>query len=144
MDYFDAKFWRKSDQSARLDALLEVGLGGLRIAAQHGFSTAFLRYFAVVQDTGTACGLAYAEARPVTVADVAHSTVFTQPDTVTMMLNADVSAVISVPMCGPSGHLVGVLSAHYPRPNRITERDRRVLSLLSASAAHRLTDHHDG
>ncbi|TWP52682.1 GAF domain-containing protein [Lentzea tibetensis] len=56
--------------------LFDRGLGGLRIAAQHGFSRPFLDFFELVADDGSACGEAMARNRVVVVPDVQRSPIF--------------------------------------------------------------------
>jgi len=50
--------------------IVDPATGALRIAVHHGFSAAFLEYFAVVGDDGSACGRAATGLSPTVIADV--------------------------------------------------------------------------
>jgi GAF domain-containing protein len=91
--------------------------GSLRIAAQAGFSDEFLEYFAVVSnDDPSACGRAARQLEQTVIADVD-----TDPRYAPLRGIAAASgyrAVQSTPLVDLHGHLVGMLSTHYPCPYR--------------------------
>jgi len=112
--------------------ILDPASGSLRIAAQAGFSEEFLEYFAVVNDDGSACGRAAQELAQTVIADVKTDPRFAPHRDI-----ADASgfrAVHSTPLLDLRGHLVGVLSMHYPKPycppNRDLELIRRFGKLI--------------
>lgn len=90
--------------------------GNLQIAAHHGFSAEFLEYFAVVDDTGSACGRAELARAPTVVADVRADPAFAPYREIAAA--SGFCAVQSTPLIGPAGRVVGMLSTHYPRPCR--------------------------
>lgn len=91
--------------------------GSLRIAAQAGFSDEFLEYFAVVNnDDPSACGRAARQLEQTVITDVD-----TDPRYAPLRGIAAASgyrAVQSTPLVDLRGHLVGMLSTHYPCPYR--------------------------
>jgi GAF domain-containing protein len=154
--FFDADFCIAGDRPAMMTALLAAALrfgrasmgnvqlldaesGGLRIAAQQGFGPEFMSHFALVDDDRSACGLAMLHARAVHVHDVAHSPVFGDEAGRTAMLEAGARAVRSIPMVGPDGAVMGVLSVHYSRPHDPAEAEQRILTTLAEAAVRRLT-----
>jgi hypothetical protein len=154
--FFDADFCLVSDRTAMTGALLAAALrfsraqmgnvqlfdaetGGLRIVAQQGFGPEFLRYFARVDDDRSACGVALIQARTVQVHDISQSKVFDVGPTVGVLLDAGVRAVRSIPLTGPGGEMLGVLSVHYARPHDPGATEQRLLAALADAAVRRLT-----
>lgn len=114
--------------------LVDGRSGALRLAAQHGFPTRFLDFFATVHASHpTACAMALATGRPVFVDDVARSPVFAR-ETLEPMLDAGSRAVYSYPLRTSDG-TVGVLSFHHSRP---MSRDGGAV-LVAHSAAEALS-----
>jgi len=152
--FFDADFCLTRDRAEMLGALLDAAVsvtraelgnvqlvgasGELTIAAQRGFESEFLDHFAVVDDTGSACGLAMARAQVVHVPDVARSQVFGAGRSRTVLLDAGVRAVRSIPLIGPDGARLGVFSVHYRRPHEPGAAEQRILTALADSAVRRL------
>ncbi len=87
----------------------------LRIIAQRGFGQEFLRFFAVVHGNGS-CGSAAQARSRIVVEDVRSDDIFRGNESGEMLLRANVLAVQSTPLIGPSGQLAGVVSTHYRRP----------------------------
>jgi GAF domain-containing protein len=88
--------------------------GSLTIAAQAGFSDEFLEYFAIVDDDGSACGRAARELSQVVIADVNTDARYAPHRAIAAA--SGYRAVQSTPLVDGHGHLVGMLSTHYPRP----------------------------
>lgn len=88
----------------------------LRIAAQQGFERPFLRFFAIVDDTSSACGTALQSGSLVWVPDVTRSPIFAGTTAQEVMLDAGSHAVASMPIRAPDGHLIAMISAHYDAP----------------------------
>ena len=109
-------------------------LRALRIEAQLGFEGRFLDFFNRVHSGEYACGTALQTGKRVIIEDVTDSPVF-RADSLEVMLDARARAVQSTPISGSSGHLLGVLSTHYHRCRRPSERDERFLDLLARRAA---------
>lgn len=99
--------------------LFNVRTGSLDIQAQNGFSDEFLNFFETVHFShGSACARAMRNRTTIVVEDVLADPMF--GSACTILLNAGVRAVQSVPLVSSSGAFIGVLSTHFPRPHRST------------------------
>jgi len=112
--------------------LVDPATGALRIAAQHGFGAEFLDYFAVVADDGSACGRAARRAAQVVIADVSTDPGFAPHRDIAAA--SGFRAVQSTPLTDASGHLVGMISTHYPRPVRLPGRELQIMARFGALA----------
>lgn len=110
--------------------------GTLTIAAQHGFGAEFLQYFAVVTDDGSACGRAARQCVQVVIADVSTDPGFAPHRE--MAAASGFRAVQSTPLIASDGHLVGMLSTHYPRPVALPDRELRIIGRFGALIGERL------
>jgi GAF domain-containing protein len=88
--------------------------GSLVLVLQTGFSDEFLKYFAVVNDDGSACGRAASRHAQTVIGDVNTDPGFAPHREIAAA--SRFRAVHSTPLVDQSGQLVGVLSTHYPRP----------------------------
>ncbi|MEI5101037.1 STAS domain-containing protein [Streptomyces sp. PmtG] len=104
--------------------------GLLRIVAQRGFHRPFLTYFESVADRETACGVAADDREPVFVEEVASSPIFLGTPALDVLADADVGAVLSVPVTSLDGALIGVVSVHEHRATRWTAERRAALTRL--------------
>jgi GAF domain-containing protein len=102
--------------------------GCLRIAAQAGFSDEFLEYFAVVKDDGSACWRAAQQLAQTVIADVNTDPGFAPHREIAAA--SGFRAVHSTPLVDLGGHLVGVLSTHYPLPYRPPDGDLALMRRL--------------
>lgn len=107
--------------------LLEPRRQSLRLVAHHGFSTEFLTFFNMVDDTSTACGSALERGTPVLIPDITASPVFARTLGLQVMLRAGSRAVASLPVRAPDGRVIAMISTHHPRATTWT--DRRILAL---------------
>lgn len=105
--------------------LADLGTGTLRIAGHRGFSAEFLEYFAVVDDSGSACGRAAQQRAQVVIADVRTDPGFAPHREIAAA--SGFRAVQSTPLTSLDGRLVGVLSTHYRQPAQMPERDLMIL-----------------
>lgn len=110
--------------------LFDRGLGGLRIAAQHGFEQPFLDFFELVADDGSACGEAMARNQVIVVPDVQHSPIF-DVTAKRIMLDAGALSVQSTPLINSSGQLIGVLSTHFDQPWEPTHGEQYLVHTLA-------------
>jgi GAF domain-containing protein len=108
--------------------IVDPASGSLRIAAQAGFSDEFLEYFAVVDDNGSACGRAARHLAQTVIVDVNTDPRFAPHREIAAA--AGFRAVNSTPLVDLRGHLVGVISAHYPRPYRPPDADLELMKRL--------------
>src|SRR5262249_56210960 len=107
----------------------EVGEGGVgegargvvRMGAQEGFGPEFMEYFAIVTDDKSACGRAAQQHAQVVIADVTTDPGFAPHRDIA--LASGFYAVQSTPLVNRAGHLVGMLSTHFPRPTTPPHRD---------------------
>lgn len=110
--------------------LADPATGTLRIAAQRGFGSDFLDYFAVVADDGSACGRAARRSAQVVIADV-----YTDPGFAPHRDIASASgfrAVVSTPLIDGSGSLVGMVSTHYPRPISLPDSELQIMARIGS------------
>jgi PAS domain S-box-containing protein len=115
--------------------LFERASGVLKIVAQRGFDDSFLEFFDTLHDGLAAYGSAMQLGERVIVEDVATSGIFVGTPAREVMLSAGARAVQSTPLFSRSGRLVGMLSTHYRKPHRPTERQLTLLDLLARQAA---------
>jgi GAF domain-containing protein len=108
---------------------------GLVLRAQRGFEPPFLDFFAYVDDSQSACGVALRDRRPVVVEDVTRSPIFAQTPGLAVMLGAGIRAVMSTPLIGNTGEVLGMLSVHYRRPHADLDSDLTGLQALASSIA---------
>ena len=116
--------------------LLEVRSGPLKMAAQRRFDQAFLDFFAEVKwEEPSACAAAIRQAGRVVVEDVSRSDIFRGQESLQVLLRAGVRAVQSAPLISSAGNLLGIISTHFARPHRFTERELLLIDLLARQAA---------
>lgn len=97
--------------------LLDTSDGSLKIAAERGFKSDFLSYFARVDaGHGTACGTALKSGARIVVPDVALDPLY-DAGSREAMLRARALSVQSTPIVSSSRTLLGVVSTHYRRTN---------------------------
>jgi PAS domain S-box-containing protein len=141
-----------SDQHSMLDEILTAArtitradmgnvqllneAGVLKIEAQQGFSQEFLDFFhSVPAGEGAACGTALGSGARIVVENVEESPIFSGQPSLTVLREAGVRAVQSTPMVTHGGVVVGMLSTHYRTPKQPSDRDLRLLDLLTRQAA---------
>lgn len=106
----------------------------LRIEAQLGFDSRFLEFFNCVHEGQAACGTALKTRSQVVVDDVTTSPIFAGSPSLEVMLDARSRAVQSTPIIGRTG-AVGILSTHYHRPVRPSDKDLQLLEVFAVRAA---------
>src|SRR5215813_11382841 len=117
--------------------LADPATGALRIAAQRGFGPEFMEYFAAVTDDGSACGRAAQQHAQVVITDVTTDPGFAPHREIA--LASGFRAVQSTPLVNRAGHLVGMLSTHYPRPTTPPRRDLQTVSSFGALVGESLS-----
>lgn len=110
--------------------LADPATGVLRIAAQRGFGTEFLEYFAVVADVGSACGRAARQGAQVAIADVSTDPGYAPHRDIARA--SGYRAVQSTPLTDTSGRLVGMLSTLYPHPVMLPARELQIMTRFGA------------
>ncbi|MGH7855061.1 MAG: PAS domain S-box protein, partial [Candidatus Binatia bacterium] len=100
----------------------------LKIVAQRGFDQAFLEYFQTVGvDANCPWGAALLCRERVVIGDLSQASEFAESAEFLRAYN--VVAVQSTPIYSQGGRLLGVLSTHFTRPYRPSEREMRLLDL---------------
>lgn len=111
----------------------------LRIVAQAGFGQTFLDHFAVVSaGDGSACGRAAAHHAQAVIPDVDADEDYAPHRGVAAASNF--RAVQSTPLVDADGHLVGMVSTHFPHPGAPSKRAlklTRIYGLLAGEALAR-------
>jgi hypothetical protein len=117
--------------------LADPATGTLRIVVQRGFGPEFAEYFAAVTDDGSACGRAARQHAQVVITDVTTDPGFAPHREIAMA--SGFRAVQSTPLVNQAGHLVGMVSTHYPRPITPPRRDLQTVSHFGTLAGERLS-----
>jgi hypothetical protein len=117
--------------------LADPATGELRIAAQRGFGPEFMEYFAAVTDDGSACGRAAQQHAQVVMSDVTTDPGFAPHQEIA--LASGFRAVQSTPLVNRAGHLVGMLSTHYPRPTTPPHGDLQIVSRFGVLVGENLS-----
>jgi len=122
--------------------LFNAQTSALIIAAQHGFEAPFLKFFEYVRDDGSACSAAMRAVERVIVEDITSSKIFAGQPSMDVLIDAGVRAVISTPLVGSTGNVLGMISTHFGEPHRPQERELRLMDLLARHAADYLERKH--
>ena len=115
--------------------ILDRATGELVIQVSHGFHHPFLEYFQRVHEGQAACGVALATGMRQLVEDTTSSEVFQHSPSLEALLDANVRAVISIPLVGHEGGVVGVISTHFEEPRRFAPAALHCLEFLARKAA---------
>ena len=101
--------------------IFDPATGSLKIVTQAGSGPEFLEYFAVVDDDASACGRAAQEGAQVVIVDVNADAGFARHREIAA--SAGFRAVQSTPLVDYAGRLIGMVSTHFRRPHRPSDRD---------------------
>jgi signal transduction histidine kinase/CheY-like chemotaxis protein len=116
--------------------LFDAGSNCLKIASQKGFQKPFLTFFSEVRaDEGSASGRALQSDKRVIVEDVTQSDIFAGRPSLDVLLRAGVRAVQVTPLISSAGKTLGMLSTHFNKPFRPSERELHFIDLLARLAA---------
>jgi hypothetical protein len=116
--------------------ILDPASGLLYIAEQRGFRQPFLDFFKTVHAGEAACGKALETCGRVIIEDVTESPIFCGTPALEVLLDAEVRAVQSTPLLGPSGAINGILSTHWPSPRRLSNGALSQLNVVAGIVAH--------
>lgn len=118
--------------------LHDATTGLLRIVAQQGFSDAFLEHFATVdRNEPSACGLALRAGERVIIEDVEQDPRCEVHRAIAA--REGYRAVQSTPICGHDGVAIGMLSTHFRKPHRPSDRELQLTDLYMRVAAELIT-----
>jgi hypothetical protein len=109
--------------------LVDPVTGSLRLVTHSGFGPGFLEYFAVVDDSHSACGRAASKGAQAVIADVNADPDFAPHRGIAAA--SGVRAVQSTPLADQAGRMVGMVSTHFRRPHRPAGLDLRIMVLLA-------------
>jgi PAS domain S-box-containing protein len=115
--------------------LVDEDSGVLRMAAHSGFDAWFLDFFDAVGDANSACGLALQTKQRVVVENINESEIFADKPLLSVMRDADVLAVQSLPLVSSTGTVLGIISTHFSTVHRPTEQELRLMDLLARQTA---------
>jgi PAS domain S-box-containing protein len=115
--------------------LLDPRSGKLTLVAHRGFDAPFLEFFEVVDDEGSACGVALQSHQRVIVEDITNSEIYAGKASLVTMREADVLAVQSLPLMSSSGKVLGIISTHFSNTHRPSEQELRLMDLLVRQTA---------
>jgi PAS domain S-box-containing protein len=107
--------------------------GALKIVAQRGFRQDFLDYFDNVHEGTANCGAALERRERVIVEDVLTDALFAPH--LHIVTVAGYRAVQSTPLIGRGGEQLGMISTHFRRPHRPSERELRFVDFYAGQAA---------
>jgi signal transduction histidine kinase len=118
--------------------LHDATTGLLRIVAQRGFSDAFLEHFATVDvDEPSACGLALRAGERVIIEDVEEDPRYVVNRAIAA--HEGYRAVQSTPVRGRDGVAIGMLSTHFRKPHRPSDRELQLTDIYMRLAAELIT-----
>ena len=120
--------------------ILDPATGSLRLVTQAGFGPEFGEYFAVVDDGHSACGQAARQCAQTAIADVRTDPGFA-PHREIAAAAAGFRGAQSTPLVDYAGHLVGMVSTHFQRPHRPSDRDLQIIELYADFAGEAVTRH---
>jgi PAS domain S-box-containing protein len=109
-------------------------IGALEIVAHRGFRQDFLDYFRTVRvDEGSACAQAMGSGQRIIIEDVGLDPTYEPHRPVAAA--AGYRAVQSTPLKNRNGNILGMLSTHFRLPQRVSDRNQRLLDLYARHAA---------
>jgi len=117
--------------------IADAETGALTIAAHRGFGTEFLEYFAVVTDTGSACGRAAHEHAQIVIPDVGIDPGFAAHRDIAAA--SGFCAVQSTPLTSADGRLIGMVSTHYPRAADLPDMDLPIIRCFGTLIGDKLS-----
>jgi PAS domain S-box-containing protein len=114
--------------------LYNAQVGALEIVAHRGFGPDFLDYFRLVRvDEGSACAQAMQSGQRIIIEDVVLDPTYERHRRIAAA--AGYRAVQSTPLKSRNGSILGMLSTHFRLPQRVPERNQRLLDLYARHAA---------
>ena len=110
--------------------------GELKLLGHRGFTPEAAKFWAWVRaDSACTCGVAINRRQRVIATDVKNTQFMAGSADQAQLLAAGINAVQSTPLLSRRGELVGMISTHWKQCHEPTERDLRMLDILSRLAA---------
>jgi PAS domain S-box-containing protein len=115
----------------------ERGNGGeLLLLAFHGFNAQAAKFWKWVNvDSPCSCGAALRASKRVIVPDVERCDFMAGTDHLKTYRHTGIRAMQTTPLLSRGGNIVGMISTHWRKPHKPSERDLRLLDLLVRQAA---------
>jgi len=108
----------------------------LRLLAERGFALESAAYWEWVRhDSGSPCGMALAAGCRVIVPDIETCEAIVDSADIDAFRRLGIRAGQSTPLVARSGRLLGMISTHWRKPHRPTERELQPLDVLARQAA---------
>lgn len=117
--------------------LFDAERGGLVIVAQRNFQRPFLEYLALVQPDRCPAFARAAQTRERIIIEDVHADISFTPHR-HVATGAGFRALVSTPLIGHQGELLGMLSTHFRKPHRPTEYELRLTDIYAQQAARML------
>jgi PAS domain S-box-containing protein len=110
--------------------------GELRLLAERGFNPESAAHWEWVRpDSASPCGMALSAGCRVIVPDIETCEALARRADLDVLRLAGIRACLSTPLMARSGRLLGMISTHWRRPHRPTERELQPLDVLARQAA---------
>jgi PAS domain S-box-containing protein len=108
----------------------------LRLLAERGFHPQSAAYWEWVRlNSGSTCGMALSAGCRIVVPDIEACEVMVGTADLDAYRRSGIGAVQSTPLIARSGRLLGMISTHWRKPHRPTERELQPLDVLARQAA---------
>lgn len=108
----------------------------LHLLAYRGFHPESSKYWEWVYfDSKSVCGMALRKHERVLVADVEQDPLIINSKDAEIFRLSNIRSVLSVPLVSRNGKLVGMLSAHWDKARKISEREANLFDVLARQAA---------
>lgn len=114
--------------------LFDEKTSSLKIMVHRGFDRPFLDFWNEVHKGQGTCGTTLESGRYVIVEDVTVSPIFKDSPALEVQQRAGIRAVLSIPLIGRSGKVIGVCSTHFARPHRPDDATLLLMELLARQA----------
>jgi PAS domain S-box-containing protein len=110
--------------------------GELRLLAEKGFNPGSAAHFEWVRpDSASPCGMALSAGCRVVLPDIETCEPLQRGAELDALRQAGIRACLATPFVARSGRLLGMISTHWRRPHRPTERELQPLDVLARKAA---------
>jgi signal transduction histidine kinase/CheY-like chemotaxis protein len=115
--------------------LFDKDSNALTIAAQRGFERPVLEFFKYVRDEAAASASAMRSGQLVIVEDIMASDIFAGHAAQKVVADAGVRAIVCMPLLSSDGDVLGMISTHFAKPHRPSEREVHFLDVLARQTA---------
>jgi PAS domain S-box-containing protein len=110
--------------------------GELRLLAERGFDPESVVHWEWVRpDSPSSCGMALSAGCRIIVSDIETHEAFARTADLDALRRVGVRAAQSTPLVARSGRLLGMISTHWRKPHRPTQRELQPLDVLARQAA---------